>query len=226
MAERCHTTAIDTSQEVWALQWVILYRYTLGILVPHEGKLLTPSWPHIVNASDKVAAAGLVIDYWPNNINIAVWVTIMLVVIIGLNFMPVRFYGETEFWFAGTKVILLVGLLMLSFILFWGRGPQQNGVLIFHYWKQPGAANTYLVGGDTGRFVAFWENSGAFCLPIHIRSRTAGGYGRRDGVTAPEPAQSIETLLPSADLLLLPLCACNWLHLLFECLCVNEWRSR
>lgn len=24
----------------------------------------------------------------------------MLVVIIGLNFMPVRFYGETEFWFA------------------------------------------------------------------------------------------------------------------------------
>jgi hypothetical protein len=121
MAERCHTTAIDTSQEVWALQWVILYRYTLGILVPHEGKRLTPSWPHIVNASDKVAAAGLVIDYWPNNINIAVWVTIMLVVIIGLNFMPVRFYGETEFWFAGTKVILLVGLLMLSFILFWGR---------------------------------------------------------------------------------------------------------
>jgi yeast amino acid transporter len=81
----------------------------------------------------------------------------MLVVIIGLNFMPVRFYGETEFWFAGTKVILLVGLLMLSFILFWGGGPQQNGVLGFRYWKNPGAANTYLVGGDTGRFVAFWE---------------------------------------------------------------------
>ena len=105
----------------------------------------------------KVTAAGLVIDYWPNNINIAVWITIMLVVIIGLNFMPVRFYGETEFWFAGTKVILLVGLLMLSFILFWGGGPQQNGILGFHYWKDPGAANTYIVGGDTGRFVAFWE---------------------------------------------------------------------
>ena len=81
----------------------------------------------------------------------------MLVVIVGLNFMPVRFYGETEFWFAGTKVILLVGLLMLSFILFWGGGPQQTGILGFHYWKDPGAANTYLVGGDTGRFVAFWK---------------------------------------------------------------------
>ncbi len=79
-----------------------LYWYALGILVPYE-----------------ITAAGLVIDYWPNDINIAVWITVMLVIIVGLNFMPVRFYGETEFWFAGTKVILLVGLLILSFILFW-----------------------------------------------------------------------------------------------------------
>jgi amino acid transporter len=43
---------------------------------------------------------------------------IILVVIIGLNFMPVCFYRETKFWFAGIKVTLLVGLLMLSFILF------------------------------------------------------------------------------------------------------------
>lgn len=27
--------------------------------------------------------------------------TVLLVVIVGLNFLPVRFYGETEFWFAG-----------------------------------------------------------------------------------------------------------------------------
>jgi amino acid transporter len=80
-----------------------LYWYALGILVPYE-----------------VTAAGLVINYWPNDVNIAVWITIMLVVIIALNFLPVRFYGETEFWFAGTKVILMIGLLILSFILFWG----------------------------------------------------------------------------------------------------------
>ena len=116
-----------------------LYWYALGILVPYE-----------------VTAAGLVINYWHNDINIAVWITIMLVVIIGLNFMPVRFYGETEFWFAGTKVILLLGLLFLSFILFWGGGPKQHGVLGFHYWKDPGAANTYILEGNTGRFIAFW----------------------------------------------------------------------
>jgi amino acid transporter len=116
-----------------------LYWYALGILVPYE-----------------ITAAGLVINYWPNDINIAVWITIMLVVIVALNFLPVKYYGETEFWFAGTKVILMVGLLILAFILFWGGGPSHDR-LGFRYWNHPGAANTLMVGGDTGRFVAFWE---------------------------------------------------------------------
>ena len=119
-----------------------LYWYALGILVPYE-----------------ITAAGLVIQYWdPNaNINIAVWISIMIVVIVGLNFLPVRVYGETEFWFAGTKVVLLVGLLFLGFILFWGGGPEQDGILGFAYWKNPGAANTYILGGSTGYFIAFWQ---------------------------------------------------------------------
>lgn len=39
--------------------------------------------------------------------DIAVWISIMLVVIVGLNALPVRFYGETEFYFAGLKVIMV-----------------------------------------------------------------------------------------------------------------------
>jgi amino acid transporter len=50
-----------------------------------------------------VTAAGLVIGYRSDNINIGVWITIMLVVIIGPNSMPVCSYGETEFWFAETN---------------------------------------------------------------------------------------------------------------------------
>lgn len=118
----------------FALGW--LYFYSLGILVPYE-----------------ITAAGLVIEYWSPPVNIAVWISIMIVVIVGLNALPVRFYGETEFWFAGTKVIMMTGLLILSFILFWGGGPNHDR-LGFRYWKHPGAANTYLASGDTGRFLA------------------------------------------------------------------------
>ncbi|KAF2134085.1 histidine permease [Dothidotthia symphoricarpi CBS 119687] len=118
----------------FSLGW--LYFYSLGILVPYE-----------------ITAAGLVIEYWHPHVNIAVWITIMIVVIVGLNAFPVKFYGETEFWFAGTKVIMIVGLLILSFIIFLGGGPH-NDRLGFRYWKNPGAANTYLETGNTGRFIA------------------------------------------------------------------------
>ncbi|KAF2003431.1 histidine permease [Amniculicola lignicola CBS 123094] len=118
----------------FALGW--LYFYSLGILVPYE-----------------ITAAGLVIEYWTPPVNIAVWITIMIIVIVGLNVLPVKFYGETEFWFAGTKVIMMTGLLMVSFILFWGGGPNRDR-LGFRYWRDPGAANTYLADGNTGRFLA------------------------------------------------------------------------
>ena len=56
-------------------------------------------------------------------------------------------------WFASTKVIMMIGLLMLSVILFFGGGPSHDR-LGFRYWKDPGATNTYLEGGDLGRFLA------------------------------------------------------------------------
>lgn len=116
-----------------------LYWYSLGILVPYE-----------------ITAASLVINYWHNSVPLAVWITIMMVVIVGLNFLPVSFYGESEFWFAGIKIVTIVGLLFLSFILFWGGGPDQNGILGFHYWNDPGAFRTYIVStpAPTGRFIA------------------------------------------------------------------------
>lgn len=49
----------------------------------------------------------------------------------------------------------ILGLLILSFVLFWGGGPNQHGILGFHYWKDPGATGTWLVDGAAGRFVAF-----------------------------------------------------------------------
>lgn len=90
-------------------------------------------------------------------VNPGVWITIFIFLIVGLNFLPVSHYGESEFWFAVIKVITIAGLLILAFVIFWGGGPNANGILGFHYWKDPGATNTYLVPGSTGEFVAFVE---------------------------------------------------------------------
>lgn len=119
-----------------AMGW--LYWYSFGILIPYE-----------------LTAAGLVIGYWPSDINIGVWLTVMLVLIVALNFMPIKFYGESEFWFAGTKIILILGLFLLSFVLFLGGGPHKQR-LGFTYWIDPGAFNTWLVPGKAGVAAAFF----------------------------------------------------------------------
>lgn len=119
----------------FAMGW--LYWYSFGIIVAYE-----------------VTAATVVISYWPNSVPIAVWITLILLVIIALNFCPVKIYGETEFWFASLKVFMIIGLLLLSFILFWGGGPNHHR-LGFHYWKDPGAFKEYLATGNAGHFCAY-----------------------------------------------------------------------
>ncbi|KAJ4406441.1 hypothetical protein N0V91_004652 [Didymella pomorum] len=127
----------------FALSW--LYVYSFGILVAYE-----------------ITAAAIVINYWPNNVHIAVWITIILVVIVALNFSPVGIFAESEFWFAGIKVIMLVGLLLLAIILMLGGGPTGDRIG-FRTWHDPGAIKEYVVGGASGRFTAFlyvWVFSG------------------------------------------------------------------
>jgi amino acid transporter len=91
----------------FALGW--LYFYSFGIIVAYE-----------------ITAASIVINFWPNNVHIAVWITIMLLVIVALNFSPVGVYAETEFWFASIKIIMITGLLLLSLIIMLGGGPNHD----------------------------------------------------------------------------------------------------
>ncbi|KAJ5810993.1 hypothetical protein N7447_010509 [Penicillium robsamsonii] len=118
----------------FAMGW--LYVYSFAILVPFE-----------------LTACAILIDFWQPGINSAVWITILLVLLVILNVLPVRFYGEAEFFFTGVKLATIIGLLCLSFILFWGGGPDRNR-LGFHYWKDPGATNTLILEGDAGRLIA------------------------------------------------------------------------
>jgi amino acid transporter len=55
--------------------------------------------------------------------------SIALLVIIGINFLGTRAFGECEFWFASIKIICIVGLIILSFAIDVGAGDQ--GVLGF-----------------------------------------------------------------------------------------------
>ncbi|KAJ9635393.1 hypothetical protein H2199_008396 [Coniosporium tulheliwenetii] len=119
----------------FALGW--MYWYVFAITVPAE-----------------VTATSLVIQYWEPPVHIAVWITLTILVVVALNSLPVRYYGETEFWFASIKVFGIIGLLIMAVVLVLGGGPKHDR-LGFRYWKDPGPVNEYIVDGASGRLCAF-----------------------------------------------------------------------
>lgn len=127
-----------------------LYWYSFAIFMPFE-----------------ITASATVVRYWQSSevVPTAALITILLAPIVVLNCLPVKYYGESEFWLAGLKVITIVGLLLLSFIIFWGGGPNHTR-LGFWYWVEPGATKPMIVPGGAGRLVAFFSALVTSVLPF------------------------------------------------------------
>ncbi|KDN52436.1 amino acid permease [Tilletiaria anomala UBC 951] len=110
------------------------------------------NWSIVLPA--ELSAAAVLIGYWAPDMNPAIWVAILLVLVVVINFLGAGAYGEAEFWFASIKVITIVGLIILSFLIDVGAVGDRLG---FRYWIHPGPFNQYKgVPGAWGRFLSFW----------------------------------------------------------------------
>lgn len=121
----------------FTLGWNYWYQFAIGVPI-------------------EISAAALIIDYWPNGVSSAVWITILFVTIVALNCAPVKVYGETEFILGSIKLTTIVGLILLMFIIMLGGGPNHDRIG-FRYWQNPGPMLTYLEPGALGHFLAFWK---------------------------------------------------------------------
>jgi amino acid transporter len=86
----------------------------------------------------ELTAAGIVINFWTNSINIAVWITIFLILLLIINLFGVRGYGEIEFYMSIIKVIAVIGFIILGIVITVGGGPNHQ-YLGGTYWHNPGA---------------------------------------------------------------------------------------
>lgn len=106
----------------------------------------------------EISAASLLIQYWngAKDINVAAWISLIIVLVLCLNIFAVAIYGEAEFCFASIKIITIVGLLIFALIIDLNGGPRQDR-LGFTFWKNPGAMKEYKGTGSTGRFLGFFS---------------------------------------------------------------------
>lgn len=71
-----------------------------------------------------------------------------------LNVFAVKWYGESEFWLASSKVLLSVGLILFTFITMLGGNPL-NDRFGFRYWNEPGSFAEHYKEGNLGRWLGF-----------------------------------------------------------------------
>lgn len=90
------------------------------------------------------AAVATVMQFWlPKDVvNPAVWIAVAWILCWISQTITVRWYGETEFWAASTKLILLIGLILLTFVTMVGGNPKHDAYG-FRYWGDGMAMHPY-----------------------------------------------------------------------------------
>lgn len=76
----------------------------------------------------EVTAVGTLLDYW---IQIPHWITciILLTTFGGINLIGVKYFGETEFWFAGIKITVIVFMIVTGCYLIFSDS-KVNGIAV------------------------------------------------------------------------------------------------
>ncbi|CAN8096980.1 unnamed protein product [Discula destructiva] len=127
----------------------------LAVLYPVNGAFFTyivrfidPSWGFAMGWDYAISwltilpfelvAASITIQYWRDDLNMGIWVSVFLVVLIGIQFFGVRGYGEVEFVLSMIKICACVGFIILGIIINVG-GVGDQGYIGVKYWHDPGA---------------------------------------------------------------------------------------
>ncbi|KAL2160147.1 hypothetical protein VTH06DRAFT_1802 [Thermothelomyces fergusii] len=120
------------------------YTYSTRFIDPSWGFAM--GWNYVMQWAIvlplELTVCAITVQYWNQEINIAVWITIFYVAIVFVNIFGALGYAEEEFWSSVLKLGATVVFMILSFVLVLGGGP--SGSRYDHYvgagtWYNPGA---------------------------------------------------------------------------------------
>lgn len=132
----------------------------------------------------ELVATSIVMKFWFPDSSSVMWSAIALVLLVLLNLFSARIFGESEFWFAGIKVVttiifLVVGVLMIAGIM----GGEAVG---FKNWTLDEAP---FVGGFMGTFGILMVAGFSF---IGVEATAvAAGEAENPGKTMPRAINSV-----------------------------------
>lgn len=105
----------------------------------------------IMVAMADIIAVGIYVNYW---FDVPQWLPSLLIVIVllGLNLLTVKLFGELEFWFALIKIIAIVALIIVGIVmLVTGFQTEYGQVSLTNLWSHGG----FFANGLSGFLLAF-----------------------------------------------------------------------
>ena len=54
------------------------------------------------------------------------WITVLLLIIVLINYFGIRIFGEFEFWLSSIKVVVILGLIITCLVIALGGGPTHD----------------------------------------------------------------------------------------------------
>ncbi|KAI0782594.1 amino acid permease [Abortiporus biennis] len=126
----------------------------------------------------ELISAAIILQYWTLKLQAWEWALVIIVPIFTMQLIHVRIYGESEYWFALIKVIMVIVFIIVGLIYDWGgvKGHPGPGLSNFRHGQA-------FVGGFTGfaqTFVwAFYSYGGVELVSL------AAGESARPHITLP-----------------------------------------
>ncbi|RCI06460.1 hypothetical protein CU098_003796 [Rhizopus stolonifer] len=85
----------------------------------------------------EISAAATIINWWKPVMPDPAWSTIFMLLVLAINLVGVKLYGELEYWFALLKILIVIVFIIIALcVTTGGLGDQVIG---FKYWSDPGA---------------------------------------------------------------------------------------
>jgi lysine-specific permease len=73
-----------------------------------------------ITVAAEMVAGALIMKFWFPNVPAIVWSVTFLVLIVSLNLLSAKAYGESEYWFAGIKVVTVIVFILIGIATIFG----------------------------------------------------------------------------------------------------------
>ncbi|KAG5659615.1 hypothetical protein KAF25_002174 [Fusarium avenaceum] len=118
-----------------------------GSFSNYSTRFLDPSWgfamgwnytlQYLVVLPLEIIAGAFTINYWNPNATKSIFILLFFFLILGINLLGVKGYGEAEFIFSAVKITAIVGFILLGIIINIAGDPE-GGYIGFTRWQSPG----------------------------------------------------------------------------------------